>query len=247
VLSGLVRGEPYTASCSMSSPDTHLTTTGYALLGLLFTRPYTPYELSRQMKRDLHFCWPRAERGIYYEPKHLVERGLATATAERIGKRKRTVYSITPAGRRAFLRWLEEGDAAPPQLECEAILRATFAHRGSKEALERALDGLRDHAAEMRAQLAAQAREYARTGGPFPDQLHLIALTGRFLIDYTALLTRWTEWAQAQVRDWPSPGSAHEVPLDFAYEIFAELAPDSPTPAERTKTRQPSGGPLGDQ
>src|SRR5262249_24032806 len=203
---------------------------------------YTPYGLSRQMKRDLHFCWPRAERGIYYEPKNLVARGLAAATKERTGKRKRTVYSITPAGRRAFLHCLEEGDPAPPQLECEAILRATFAHRGSKDALERTLDRLRDDATDMRAQLAAQAREYAETGGPFPDQLHLIALTGRFLIDYAALLTRWTEWAQAQMRDWPSPASASEVPLDFAYEIFAELATGSSWPLRRRATSSRTAG-----
>jgi PadR family transcriptional regulator, regulatory protein AphA len=209
---------------SRPKPDSPLTTTAYALLGLLCTRPYTPYELSRQMKRDLHFCWPRAERGIYYEPKNLVARRLATATVERTGRRKRTVYAITPSGRRAFKEWLEQGVPAEPQLECEAILRATFAHRGSKEALARSIDSLREHAAAMRAQLELQAREYASTGGPFPDQLHLIALTGRFLIDYTALLDNWADWAEARIRDWPSVKSADDVPMDFAYEIFDELA-----------------------
>jgi hypothetical protein len=111
------------------------------------------------------------------------------------------------------------------QLSSEAILRATFAHRGSKQALLRAIESLREDAAVMRGQLASQAREYADTGGPFPEQLHLIALTGRFLIDYAALLGQWADWAQRHVDAWPSVQSASEVPLDFAYEIFAELTP----------------------
>jgi DNA-binding PadR family transcriptional regulator len=208
----------------MSSPKhSRLTTTSYALLGLLYTRPYSPYELAQQMKRDLHFCWPRAERGIYYEPKNLVARGLATARVEHTGRRKRTVYSITATGRRAFDDWIERAPEEAIQLESEAILRATFAHRGSKDALLQAIATLRDDAVAMHRQLASQAREYRQTGGPFPEQLHLVALTGRFLIDYATLLTEWAEWAQRQVDAWSSTKSASEVPLDFAYDIFAEL------------------------
>ena len=197
-----------------------LTTTSYAILGLLYTRPYSPYELAAQMKRDLQFCWPRAERGIYYEPKKLVAHGLATADTEATGKRTRTVYSITSAGRRALRRWLEDASSTPPQLESEALLRATFAHRGSKEALLEVLRGLREHAAALRRQVGEQAGDYQETGGPFPDQLHLIALTGRFLIDYTELFERWARWAEEQVARWPTVASASDVPLDFAYEVF---------------------------
>ena len=216
-----------------SAKDPRLTTTAYALLGLLYTRPYSPYELTQQMKRDLHFCWPRAERGIYYEPKNLVARGFATAREERTGKRKRTVYSITAAGRRAFDEWIEQAPAEPTQLESEAILRATFAHRGHKAALLRAIESMRADATEMRRQLEMQAREYADSGGPFPEQLHLIALTGRFLIDYTSLVSAWSDWAGKLVESWPSVQSASDIPLDFAYEIFAELAATEPRPAPR--------------
>ena len=209
-----------------------LTTTSYALLGLLYTRPYSPYELTQQMKRDLHFCWPRAERGIYYEPKNLVAHRLATARVERTGRRNRTVYSITAAGRRAFDDWIHRAPTEATQLESEAILRATFAHRGSKQALLGAIESMREDAAALRGQLVSQASEYAETGGPFPEQLHLIALTGRFLIDYTSLLSRWADWAQHHVDAWPSVESASEVPLDFAYEIFAELDVAEPSAAE---------------
>jgi DNA-binding PadR family transcriptional regulator len=207
-----------------ATEHTRLTTTAYALLGLLYSRPYSPYELARQMKRDLHFCWPRAERAIYYEPKRLVALGLATTEQQRTGRRPRTVYSITLEGRRAFEQWLEEGTAAPPELECEAMVRATFAHRGSKQAFLNVLAELREHALAMQRQIAAQAREYEQTGGRFPEQLHLIAIGGRFLADYARMLEGWAGWAEAEVRTWPTVASASQVPLDFAYELFREIA-----------------------
>jgi DNA-binding PadR family transcriptional regulator len=213
----------------MSRPrEPALTTTAYALLGLLYTRSYTPYELAQQMRRDLHFCWPRAERAIYYEPKHLVELGLATATADATGRRKRTVYSITDSGRAALAEWLERGEAAPPELECEALVRATFAHRASKDALLRVIAQLRDHARAIQRQIADQAREYERTGGQFPDQLHLIALGGRFIADYAAMLGEWADWAEAEARTWPTTESAADVPLEFAHEIFSQIGALAP-------------------
>jgi PadR family transcriptional regulator, regulatory protein AphA len=221
--------------------ETRLTTTAYALLGLLCTRPYSPYELAQQMKRDLHFCWPRAERAIYYEPKRLVALGLVSAEKEPTGRRPRTVYSITPDGRRAFTEWLELGAAAPPELECEALVRATFAHRGSKRALLEVLAELREHAVAMQRQIGEQAREYEQTGGRFPDQLHLIALGGRFLADYARMLEGWASWAEDEVRTWPSVASASEVPLDFAYDLFRELGsadePSRPGPSTPARDR----------
>jgi len=180
------------------------------------------------MKRDLHFCWPRAERAIYYEPKNLVAHGLANSSSENTGGRKRTVYSITPAGRLAFERWLEEPVVAPPQWESEAIVRASFGHRGSKDALLHVIAAMSEHAAAMRRQVEGQAREYQQTGGPFPEHLHVVILTGKFLFDYIALLERWSAWADEQVRQWPSTKSAAEVPLAFAFKALEELAQTTP-------------------
>src|SRR5689334_14194107 len=83
-----------------------LTTTSFAILGLLSVRPWSAYELTGQMKRGLQYTWPRTETRIYQEPKNLVAHRLATARLEANGKRRRTVYSITSTGRRALARWL---------------------------------------------------------------------------------------------------------------------------------------------
>jgi DNA-binding PadR family transcriptional regulator len=189
-----------------------LTTTSFAILGLLSVRPWPAYELTGQMKRGLRYTWPRTETRLYQEPKNLVDHGLATASTEVHGRRRRTVYSITPSGRYELARWLE-AESVPPQMQSEAVLRATFADAGSKDALVATLRGLRAHGEALRRQLGDQAADYVATGGPFPERLHLIALIGRFLSDYAELLEGWAAWAEDTVADWPATGPANAVPV----------------------------------
>jgi PadR family transcriptional regulator AphA len=179
-----------------------LTTTSYAILGLLSVRPWSAYELAGQMKRSLKRHWPRAESGVYDEPKNLIRHGLARATVEATGRRTRTVYSITPRGRRALKRWLAQ-PSAPPRFESEALVRSMFAEAGTKADLLATLREMREQAEGLRAEVLRQGAEYLSTGGPFPHRLHLIALNGRFLLDFSGLLRDWARWAEEEVVSWP--------------------------------------------
>src|SRR5262245_24409070 len=90
-----------------------LTSTSYAILGLLAIKPWTTYELAQQMERALGQFWPRAESRLYEEPKKLVAHGLARASAEMVGQRRRTIYTITPKGRRALAKWVPTPGEGP--------------------------------------------------------------------------------------------------------------------------------------
>ena len=116
-----------------------LTSTSYAILGLLSLRPWTTYELAQQMQRALGQFWPRAESKLYEEPKKLVDHGLATATAELVGRRPRTVYAITPAGRKALKAWMPQPSAGPV-VEFEGLVRVFYAEHGTKDDLLAAID-----------------------------------------------------------------------------------------------------------
>jgi DNA-binding PadR family transcriptional regulator len=202
-----------------------LTTTSYAILGLLALRPWSAYELSQEMRRNVGEFWPRAERGLYDEPKNLVAHGYATATDEQQGRRTRTVYAITPVGRRALRAWLEEA-SAPPQFESEAVLRIAFAEHGSKEAALETLAALRAQA-EEKGRLAIEiARTYFEGRGPYPDRIHLISLVVRFFADYYALLDSWAAWASDEIGSWDDiarPGVG-DGPLEALAETAARLA-----------------------
>ena len=119
-----------------------LTTTSYAILGLLAIQPWATYDLAKLMRRSLHFFWPRAESNLYAEPKRLVEAGLAEVHEEWNGDRRRTVYSITDRGREALGTWLASQPAAP-RLESEPHLRLLFANYGAKDDLLGTIAGSR--------------------------------------------------------------------------------------------------------
>ena len=177
------------------------TTTSYAILCLLAVKPWTTYELAQQMVRSVGGVWPRAASVVYEEPKRLVDLGLATARSEFTGRRPRTVYAITPKGRRALARWLEEPGAGPI-LEFEALLKVAFADHGSVEGLRTNLVAIRDHARGQVEYSQERIREYEESGGPFPHRLPVIMLTARFFLEFSEMLERWSAWAQDQVADW---------------------------------------------
>src|SRR5687767_10885025 len=95
----------YTPMWSISRV-TGLSTTSYALLGQIALRSRTSYELAAEMRRNVHYFWPRAESLVYAELKRLAGEGLVAAERSFVGKRPRTTYAITPAGRTALAAWL---------------------------------------------------------------------------------------------------------------------------------------------
>ncbi len=184
-----------------------LTTTSFALLGLLAVRPWTTYELAKQARRNVNWFWPRAERKLYEEPKHLVAAGFATAGTVQTGKRASTVYTITPAGRAALATWLDEVPV-PPSLEFEAMVKVFFADGGTLEQLRSTLDQVEADALEKLAALRAMIGASVDGSYEFAERLSVNALALRFHLDHVALQVRWATWARAAIEGWHSPTDA---------------------------------------
>ena len=179
-----------------------LTTTSYAILGLLAIRPWTTYELAKQMDRSLRHYWPRAASRVYEEPKRLAAHGLARMKKEQVGKRSRTIYSITGEGRRALAAWLAKPGTGP-SVEFEALLKVFFAEHGSRRDVLANIEAIRRWAAQQNAENVAFARLYTEQGGPFPERLPAITLTGKFMTDLADMLDNWARWAADVVARWP--------------------------------------------
>ena len=202
-----------------------LTTTGYAVLGLLAIGDWSAYELSGLMARSVGLILPRASSVVYEEPKRLVAKELATSRGEARGRRSVAIYSITPKGRSVLGAWLAM-PSAPPQLDAEAVVKAVFAENGSLEALRRTVEQLRVESEEQLDAIIAQAASYLDGGGPFPDRLPLIALSGRFPYLYLSFLAEWATWAKAELEEWPADQDGHvdlEPLRERAVEIFREV------------------------
>lgn len=179
-----------------------LTTTSYAVLGLLSIKTWSTYELTQQMDRSLGRIWPRTVSKLYEEPKKLVDHGLARATTQETGRRSRTMYSITPKGRRALAAWLQEpGDG--PVLEFEQLLKVFFAENGTRADALRTLQATEEWARERATESLLVGEHYLKGEGPFPERLPELQLASRFITDFYVLVLEWSQWAAGVVATWP--------------------------------------------
>ncbi len=177
-------------------------TTANALLGLLALRSaWSTYAITQQLRRNMRFFWPRVESRIYDEARQLIQRGWAQARTEQVGKRARTIYSITPAGKEALADWLAT-PPSPTKLECEPVLRVFFADFATREQLQTALNQVKEDADAILKVGRVVGPEYLEGTAPFQDQVHVRALVFDFLWNHATMLRGWAERTEALLLQW---------------------------------------------
>ena len=179
-------------------------TTANALLGLLALRPeWTTWELTMQLRRNLRFFWPRAESRILAELKRLDADGLARARKQTIGRRPRTLYTITPKGRRHLAAWLN----APPRataLESEPLLRILLGDLSTPDAIHCAIDQIERDAHDILAVGRTVAAEYDAGTAPFQDQVHVRAFVFDYLSTHATGMLDWAYRTRQALNEWPN-------------------------------------------
>jgi PadR family transcriptional regulator, regulatory protein AphA len=197
-----------------------LTTTTYGVLGLLAVRPYSTYELAKAMGLSVGRVWPRAQSKLFEEPKKLVQHGFATAEDELVGRRPRTVYTITRAGRRALAAWLAEpGDG--PVLEFEALVKLIFADHGTKSDALATIARTHAWAVEMNEGNIAAGEKFVERDGRYAERRATTLLMGAFLTDFYALVAQWADWATVEVSGWPEDIASHRAGPEVSREVLA--------------------------
>lgn len=201
------------------------TTTRQALLGLLSLRPWTAYELTRQMRRALRWVWPRSEANIYSEIKRLASRGLADSVDEAAGNRTRARYEITDAGRDELAAWLRTTPPAPPRVEAEMVLRAFLADQAGPDDLRRSLGHTRVQVAEQMAEILPILHEYAGGDPPFPERAHLNVLFIHFMAGFFRHVLAWCDEVEKEAATWPATAGVGMTPstrrmLDEALDLY---------------------------
>lgn len=197
----------------------------FGLLGLLAARPWTGYELTRQVQRSLRFAWPTSEGHLYREQKRLVELGWATVEQEPVGRRTRRRYTITAAGRIALKEW-QATPPQEPQLHVEGVLRVFLGDHASPEELAASMRTTGSQAGQMLDELHRYVAEYLADGGPldmlerglggprerlefrgrpmFPERLHAVALAIDVLTRLLATVEAWFDETADVVEQWQS-------------------------------------------
>src|SRR4051812_3344419 len=217
-------------------------TTANALLGLLaLRREWTTWELTTQLRRNMRFFWPRAESRILAELRRLDGEGLVRTRREAVGRRARTVYTITAKGRRHLAEWIE----SPPRattLESEPLLRLMLGELGSPAAMHRALDRVARDAEEILQLAGPIAAEYAAGTAPFQDQVHVRAFVFDYLATHATGLLGWVQRTRAALDAWPE--LEHDERAARAVAHIVARASELPQPArEGESSDRPSGVP----
>jgi DNA-binding PadR family transcriptional regulator len=204
---------------SSPPPSPPPSTTGHAILGLLGLRSWTTYELAKQVQRSLRWFWPRAERKLYDEPKRLVSAGLAHASQESTGKRPRTVYSTTDAGRAALRDWLDE-PPAPRTTEFEAMVKVFFADAGTLDQLRTTLERIATEAEERLAEVTELAEIWLAEPA-FPERAHLGAIGLELVKGQEEAVLQWATWARGQVDEWAATDDPGHWDPDVVFRRLA--------------------------
>jgi DNA-binding PadR family transcriptional regulator len=202
------------------SSSQRLTTTSHAILGLLAIRSWSTYELTRQMEWSLGRFWPRAKSKLYEEPKKLERLGLASSRTETVGRRRRTVYTITAKGRRALATWQSEPSDGMA-LEAEPLLRMFLADQGTRDDALATLAAARAWAEERNEGNLVAGRAFLDGSPEFAARAAPTMLVGAFLTDFYKLVADWADWAGEQVADWPDDPAQATANRDEQRKIVA--------------------------
>ena len=128
-----------------------LSATGKVILGMLAAKPRSGYEIKQLVDSSARFFWAASYGQIYPELKRLEKEGMISGSDSAQGGRQRTVFKLTPPGRKAARDWINE----PPEVietRDEGLLKLFFA--GSVDP-KRTAEIARERAAASRVKAAA--------------------------------------------------------------------------------------------
>jgi DNA-binding PadR family transcriptional regulator len=162
--------------------QTGINATAAALLGLLHEGQMTGGQLMATAEERLGRYWSMTRSQVYRELPALAELGYVKLGKP--GPRSSQPYSITPAGKRAFVRWLTE-DPGRDTLRNSVALKVAFGDKQSSAQLRK----LQESAVEYHNQELARSRDQAKEAKKEGDEYGAAAL--EFAIGYHKAALAW--------------------------------------------------------
>jgi PadR family transcriptional regulator, regulatory protein AphA len=156
------------------------------ILGMLaLGEPRSGYDIKAVVDRSTRFFWAASYGQIYPELRRLERQGLIEGEDSPTGGRRRRVYRLTAAGRRALIEWLL-GRELTIELRDESLLRLFFADALPREQALLLLEGRRrGHEEYLDVLRAIDARP-----GEDPPFVDLVLRWG---LDFNEWGARWCE------------------------------------------------------
>ncbi len=172
-----------------------LTATECAILGLLARGAMSGYDLKKAIDGSVGYFWGPAKSQIYAVLPGLVEAGHARSRKVAQSRRPdKEVYRITPRGRAALRRWIEEPPVQPTPDRNPLLLKIFFGDHASPAALLDQVRARRDEMKKMKAELAAiDEKARGREHDFFPR------LTRIYGQRYAEAIIRWADEVEREL------------------------------------------------
>jgi DNA-binding PadR family transcriptional regulator len=141
--------------------------TEYALFGALMSEPRHGYEILQFLETGLGPAWRVSTSQLYALLKRLDKEGLVNSTLETQDTRpSKRVFSIMPAGRKRFLKWLKSPTGHARDLRIEFLAKLYFFHyldiQGGKDLVNSQIALLEQFQAILRKKKLAEGDDYKR-------------------------------------------------------------------------------------
>ncbi|MFY9489106.1 MAG: PadR family transcriptional regulator [Solirubrobacterales bacterium] len=171
-----------------------LSNTAYIILGCIEKGCSTGYEIKATVDLSTRFFFPSSYGQIYPELKRLAAEGYIKGEAKTQGKRGRTEYKLTAAGRKELGRW-RKSPGTSSELRDEGLLKLFFADPADHETLLALIRSMRD---EAKSKIAELERVGAITHGHL-DHVKQSVLESGF--DYYEQTVEWCDRAERRLLD----------------------------------------------
>lgn len=120
----------------------------FVILGLLLSGPLSLYDVRKRFSAGISLFYSSSSGGIERALRQLVADGHVTVEDAADSRRRRKLYAVTPAGRRAWLSWMTAPVPASADSETTILARVFLAGRLEDTADRLAvLDAVRERAA----------------------------------------------------------------------------------------------------
>ena len=183
--------------------------TRYALLGALSLGQKSGYDLKKEFEQRMGHFWAESLGQIYPTLHRLRAEKLVVARGDRAGAgRARTLYRLTPAGRRALSDWLAQ-PPEPVSVRNELLLKLFFGAELGADGAIRHLEGFEKELVEQDRRYEAMADEINAQASTEEQRIfwNLALLSGKEVGDARL---RWCRKALRALRDLADrPSSAN--------------------------------------
>ncbi len=109
--------------------------TKFVILGFLLNDSLSGYEIGEMIKQSTNNFWQESDASIYPTLKLLTKEGFVSAEPVYVGKRRKEIFTITDAGRTAFLKWFKR----PPDQDLhreEFLLKLFFTDETTEKQMQ---------------------------------------------------------------------------------------------------------------